>query len=174
MQTTLTVGFISIATDLLFLLRCLTTTATLPDARTMGTNIPLVESPEPGLQPLHSGELQPRTVLQDAISERAKERKGYRDINGLLQLFYFVPMILGTVVSVLYIKTENDESKVKLVRQLRFVNTICTKAVDSVAYCDCMPDTLQELLRASSSAACRYSLSTPRSPSEESRRDQRG
>lgn len=118
MQTTLSIGYISIAADLLLLLRCLTTAATLSAARTVNM---FTRSPEPGLKPLSSVGSTFPTTAQDIIDERAKERKGYRDINGLLQLLYWIPFALGTVAGIMYIKAETDASKAQLVQQLRYV-----------------------------------------------------
>ena len=127
MQTTLSIGYISIAADLLLLLRCILVSATLNGANSSKTRYAPVQDPEsheflsapyaPGMQPASAA------ATQAIIEERAKERQLYRHICGILQILFWIPLILGTIAGIVYVKAETDEHQAKLEQQLRLVRS---------------------------------------------------
>lgn len=111
MQTTLSIAYISVANDILVFLRCLISAATLSDVRARLTGTARLGSVIPGNYPSRD----------EIMNERAKERKRYREYHGWISLFYFIPLILGTIAGFKYTKAEDNESQVGLVQGLRYV-----------------------------------------------------
>lgn len=111
MQTTLSIAYISVANDILVFLRCLISAATLSDVRVRLASGARVGHVVPATSPSRD----------EIMNERAKERKRYREYHGWISLFYFIPLILGTIAGFKYTKAEDNESQVGLVQGLRWV-----------------------------------------------------
>lgn len=122
MQMSWAVGFVSLAADVLQLLRCLLVNATL---RETPAEYPMTFDTET------KGSIQSdeRTIVasppavqcssESENKEREWERLQYRKICGWLALFYWVPFILGIVGGSFYEKAERSSSRAQLVQCLR-------------------------------------------------------
>ncbi|TCD60128.1 hypothetical protein EIP91_010690 [Steccherinum ochraceum] len=126
MQTTLSIGYISIAADLLLLLRSLLVSATLQGA---GQSKAKYSAVDPESHEFLNAPYEPGTVPAFAsatsavIEERARERWWYRRVAGSLMIAFWIPFLLGTVAGIVYVKAETDVHKAQLEQQLRYATS---------------------------------------------------
>ncbi|THH30768.1 hypothetical protein EUX98_g3436 [Antrodiella citrinella] len=125
MQTTLSIGYISMAADILSLLRCLLVSATLSSVNGSKAKYGLVDEEshnflatpyQPGTVPAFAA----AGATEAAIQERANERYWYRRITSSLIIGFWIPFLLGTIAGIVYVKAETDEHKAQLEQQLRY------------------------------------------------------
>ncbi|KAK7692652.1 hypothetical protein QCA50_004285 [Cerrena zonata] len=119
MQTSWGIGHLSMASDLVNLLRCLLVAATQP---TPSSSSVLDGSPEEAYL------MTERSSEEVATDEdnRQVERFWYRTICGYTSLFALVPIIIGSIAASQYVGAESDASKAKSVHTLRYVSTAMT------------------------------------------------
>lgn len=130
MQTTLVIGYISLAGDMLVLLRCLIVAATLRPMKSRSAEYEVGSVPQ---------------ATSDLIAARAKERSRYRGIAILLSLTVYAPIALGTIAGIIYTKAKNNVNKVHQEKTLRYVLMTSTGTVQSL-YCVCI---ITDMLHAS-------------------------
>lgn len=115
-QTSFSIAYLSVANVLLVFLRCLITATTLSDVRArLASTLTLAVGSEGSAVP---------PSRDDIMNERAKERKRYREWHGWMTLFFFIPLILGIIAGIKYVKAEDNESQVGLVQRLRYALSV--------------------------------------------------
>lgn len=116
MQTTFAVGYVSIAADLVMLMRCLLMSATSGGPASQHPLVPLGASDRAD------------SAVHDAVEDekrgRARERFWFRRIGGFLMIAFWIPFITGTIYGVWYVKAEKDAEKAKLAQQLRYASLL--------------------------------------------------
>ncbi|TCD59785.1 hypothetical protein EIP91_011469 [Steccherinum ochraceum] len=116
MQSAFNITSVTMAADLLVLLRCLLVSATLQNEPPHRIHL----LPRVGLQSQATAPSQPETVPTSAIIEsRAKERQRYRTICGLVAIFVWVPLVLGIVAGVLYPQAPKGAHQAQLQMRIR-------------------------------------------------------
>lgn len=138
MQTTLSIGYISIANDILMLLRCLLVTATLTPTPGINTStdastekfddtvVTISESPESSARGTEQGTvavpvLSAASVEDAVIEERARERWWYRRITVVLAIAFCIRFVLGTIAGAFYPKGETNATKAQVGQGFRCV-----------------------------------------------------